>query len=295
MRLVSYALQEALLSVRRSARSAAMAIGTIAVAFLTLAGFLLAASNAQQIVEGWAQAAEVSLYLRDGIDPETRGGLERELGAHRAVAKVEYVSKEQAIQRFKEDFPELADVAASGADNPFPASLEVRLKSDPASVGAAEALVADFGKRPGVAEVQYNREWLRRLRAIVDALTLAGAAVAAVLIVGAAFTVAAVVRLSLFTRRAEVEIMRLVGAPFAYIRGPSVAEGTVLGGLGALLALVLLWVLFQWIRDPVAAAIAPLTGHSNLRFLGVKESLIVISTALGIGGLSGLVASRAVR
>jgi cell division transport system permease protein len=294
MKLVSYAVGEALLSLRRSGRSAVMAVGTIGVAFLTLAGFLLVASNLQQLVDRWMTAAELSVYLRDGIDDDARSALARDLGAHGAVAAVEYVSKEQALERFKGDFPELADVAVSESENPFPASFEVRLRTDPSSAASADALVSDFSQRSGVADVQYNRAWLARLSAIIDAVSLAGVALTAVLMVGAAFTVAAVVRLSLFARRSEIEIMRLVGAPFAYIRGPSVAEGTLLGAVGASLALIVLWVLFEWAREPVTQVIAPLTGHSNLRFLGVKESLVVISTALGIGGLSGVVASRAV-
>src|ERR671910_3816032 len=138
MRAIRYSLQEAFISLRRAARSTAMSIGTVAVAFLTLGGFLLAATNLQRVVEQWASAAEMSVFLRDDIDAEARAQLQADLAAHRAVAGVEYVSKEGALARFKSDFPELADISDTGGTNPFPASLELRLHTDPESTGAAD-------------------------------------------------------------------------------------------------------------------------------------------------------------
>src|SRR5262245_26747695 len=131
MKALRYSLQEAAISLRRAGRSAAMSIGTVAVAFLTLGGFLLIATNLQRVVERWAAAAEMSIFFRDDVDEATRVALTSELQAHRAVMAVEYVSKEQALERFKADFPELGEVAETTSGNPFPASLELRLKTDP--------------------------------------------------------------------------------------------------------------------------------------------------------------------
>jgi cell division transport system permease protein len=294
MRAIEYAFSEALVSVRRAGRSAAMSTTTIAIAFLTLGGFLLIAANLQSLVERWAASAELSIYLRDDVDEASRQHLVDELGAHAAVAGVEYVSKDVALERFRRDFPELADVAES-TDNPFPPSIEVRLHTDPGSSGAAEALATGLVARDGVLDVRYDREWLSRLMAIIASIRLAGLMAAAVLVVGAAFTVAAVVRLSLQTRREEVDIMQLVGAPFAFIRGPSIAEGTILGGIGALLSLALLWALFAATRDQVTAAMAEWGSVGSLRFLGLGEAVLLIAGGLVVGGVAGLIASRAAR
>jgi cell division transport system permease protein len=295
MRAIRYSLQEATISLRRAARSTAMSVGTVAVAFLTLGGFLLAATNLQRLVEQWASAAEMSVFLRDDIDDGTRAALQSELAAHRAVSTVEYVSKEDALARFKSDFPELADVSDTSASNPFPASLELRLRTDPESSGAADALATQIVERPGVADVRYDRQWLGRVMTLVTGIRVAGLAIAAVLVLGAAFTVAAVVRLSLFARRDEIEIMRLVGAPFAFIRGPSVAEGTVIGGLGASVSLALLWVLYQAGRSRIGEALGAITGAPEVHFLGGGEAGFIILAALIVGGLTGTVVSRAIR
>jgi len=294
MRAIEYAFAEALLSLRRSGRSAAMSMATIAIAFLTLGGFLLVAANLQSLVERWASSAELSVYLRDDVDEASRQKLVDELAAHTAVAGVEYVSKDLALERFRRDFPELADVAES-ADNPFPPSIEVRLHTDASSGSAADAMATALTEREGVVDVRYDRQWLARLMAIIASIRLAGLTAAAVLVLGAAFTVAAVVRLSLQTRREEVDIMQLVGAPFAFIRGPSIAEGTILGGIGALVSLAMLWALFAATRDQLTTAMAEWGSVGALRFLGLGEATLLVVSGLIVGGFAGLIASRAAR
>jgi cell division protein FtsX len=294
MKALGYAFQEALISIRRSGQSAAMSMGTIAVAFLTLGGFLLISANLQAVVDRWASAAEMSVYLGDNHDEQARQSLLDELQNHAAVAGVEFVSKEQALERFKIDFPELADVAAT-TGNPFPPSVEVRLRTDPASTGAAEALAAQLAEREGVIDVRYDQQWLTRLQAVLTTIRVAGWVIAGVLMLGAAFTVTAVVRLSLQARHEELDIMQLVGAPFSFIRGPAIAEGTVLGGLGALLSVFVLWVVFVVTRTRLNETVAAWGNVGPLRFVGMGEAMLLIAIGLVIGGLSGLIASRTVR
>lgn len=295
MRALRYSLHEASISLRRAGKSTLMSIGTVAIAFLTLGGFLLVATNLQRLVAHWASAAEMSVFLRDDIEDAARTALAAELSAHRAVAHLEFVSKDQAQARFKADFPELTDVATALEGNPFPASFELQLRTDPESSGAADGLATALADRAGVVDVRYDREWLRRVMALVTGIRVAGLVVAGILVLGAAFTVAAVVRLSLFARRDEIEIMRLVGAPFAFMRGPSVAEGTLIGGTGAVVALLVLFGIYQAFKMQLAAFIATLAGQGGVQFLGAAEAVILVVAAVTLGGLTGLVVSRAIR
>jgi cell division transport system permease protein len=295
MTTLRYAFEEALVNLRRGGRSGVMSIGTIAIAFLTLGLFLTAAANLQDAVDHWSSAAEMSIYLRDDIADASREQLQAELQGHQAVEAVEYVDKDQALARFRSDFPELSEIAAASRENPFPASLEVRLRTDPGSSGAADAMSELLRSRPGVADIRYDRQWLSRLTAVATGVRLAGIAVAAVLVLGAAFTVAAVVRLSLQARLEELDIMQLVGAPFAFIRGPSIAEGTLLGGIGAVLSLLLLWGVFAAVRGRLDEALAGFGDIGALRFLSVQEAVMMIIAGLAVGALAGAVGSRTVR
>ncbi len=287
-----YALDEALVSLRRNARSAAISVATIAVAFLTLGGFLVALANIEEAAARWAQAAELSVYLRDGIADTTRASIERDLGAHAAVAAVSYVSKDEALERFREDFPELSDVAGSLEANPFPASLEVRLRPEAATPDTAQALAGQVVGRDGVADVQFDQRWIARVLALVSGVRLLGLGIGAVLLTGAAFTAAAVVRLSLVARQDELDIMALVGAPFAFVRGPFIAEGMLQGLAGALVALATLRFLFSAVRGGAGDDLAGLMGTGELRFLSLGAALLLLSAGVLVGGVAGLAASR---
>jgi cell division transport system permease protein len=128
---------------------------------------------------------------------------------------------------------------------------------------------------------------------VVTSARVAAGVVAAILMLGAAFTVGAVVRLSLYARRDELEIMALVGAPFSYIRGPFVVEGLLLGGMGAAVALVVVRVLYSFAAQWLGSDIAGLTGEGQLRFLGFGEIALMVAGGILVGAAAGTFASRA--
>lgn len=295
MNVIGYAFEEGWASIRRAGRSAAVSVGTIAIAFVTLGAFLLISVNLQRVLDRWLESAEVSVYLYDDLSDELRADLEAYVRRQPAVAAVEYVSKTRALDRFRADFPELLDVASSMADNPFPAVLEVRLRPDAAGGPAVDDLTTGLAGRDGVADVRYDRRWLTRLMGLVSTARIAGAIVAGVLMLGAAFTVAAVVRLSLHARRDEIDIMQLVGAPFSYIRGPFIVEGLLLGGAGAAAALVLVASLYGAVSGWLGPDFAGLAAGGELQFLGVRESLVMLLGGVGVGAAAGTVASRSAK
>ncbi len=144
---------------------------------------------------------------------------------------------DEALRRFSRQFPDLAAAAASLPTNPLPASYEVQLRPELARDPAVDRLAAQLRQQAGVSDVRYDRRWIERLLAFVGAARAAGLVLVAVLTLAACLTITGVVRLALHARRAEIEIMQLVGAPLAYIRGPFVLEGTLLGLTGAVVAL----------------------------------------------------------
>lgn len=293
MTVIGYSFEEALASLRRSGRSALVSIGTIAIAFVTLGGFLLASVNVQDVLDRWLEAAEISVYFTDTASEADRTAVEVFLKGRAEVVEVEYVSKERALERFRTDFPELADVTGSLSQNPFPSAVEVRLRGDDAGGASAERLAREVAGKSGVADVQFDRMWLSRLIGAVTSARVGAAIVAAILMLGAAFTVGAVVRLSLYARRDELEIMALVGAPFSYIRGPFVVEGLLLGGLGAAVALAVVGVLYYFAGQWLGSDLAGLTAEGQLRFLGYGEMAIMLIGGILVGAGAGTLASRA--
>lgn len=295
MTVLGYAFEEAWASILRAGRSAAVSVVTIAIAFLTLGSFLLVSVNVRHVLDRWLESAEVSVYLHDEVSEEVRAGLEQFIRQQPAVAAVEDVSRERALEQFRADFPELLDVTTASPQNPFPAAFEVRLRTEATGDTAVGDLTTLLAGRDGVADVRYDRRWLARLLGIVRTAQLVAVAVAGVLMLGAAFTVAAVVRLSLHARRVELDIMQLVGAPFSYIRGPFIVEGLLLGGAGAVVALAVVALLHSAIARWLGPDLAGLAGAGQLQFLGLWEMAIMLLGGLGVGALAGTVASRSAR
>ena len=193
-----------------------------------------------------------------------------------------YVTKEEALARFGAEFPELGDVTGSLDANPFPAAFEVRV-TEAGMADGAQALATAVSTFPGVADVRYDQRWLARLIAVLTALRTAGWVAALALVLGAATTVVAVVRLSFEARRDEIGIMALVGAPVLYIRGPFVMEGAIQGALGALVALGGLAALGR----TLSRALGP---ESLAALAWTEASALVLGGAL-VGAAAGLLAT----
>jgi len=220
MRAWRYAFDEALASLWRGRRSGALSTATIAVALFVLGAFLITTSNLQRLGREWSNSAQLSVYLTDGVTAAERAAIERTLAPGSVVASVQFVSKADALARFKKTFSDLTSTIDGLGDNPLPASFEVQLLGGANS--AVDLLVAELRQLPGVADVRYDREWLARLVAAIDVIRLVGGVLGVMLTLAAALTVANVVRLGLYARRDELDIMELVGAPRAYVRGPFV-------------------------------------------------------------------------
>ena len=292
MRALEYAFREAGLSLWRRRASTLFAVVAIALALVVLGGLLLVTSNVERLITEWSSAAEFSVYLRDDATSEQRGTIEALIDGSGVAAGREYVSKAQALSRFRRDFAELASLTQGFEGNPFPASVEVRVRPDVERDGRAGALVASLAVAPGVADVRYDRDWISRVTAGLGAARGIGFALAVVMAIAAGLTVASVVRLGLHARRDEIEIMQLVGSPYAYIRGPFVAEGLMQGGLGAMLALAALWMGFMTAIAWWGSSLATVVDPQALRFLPLRLCVWLVAGGMAVGCAGGYAAGR---
>lgn len=292
MRAIDYALREAWRSLWRSGRSTLLAVLAITLAAVVLGAILLVSWNVDQLLTQWTTATEFSVFLRDDATSEQRGAIEAAIDQSGVTVGREYVSKADALTRFRSQFADLASLTSDLDDNPFPASLEVRVRPDAEQNGRADALVTRVAALPGVADVRYDREWLARVSSGLNAIRGAGFALALLMAMAAAVTVAAVVRLGLHARRDEIEIMKLVGSPVAFMRGPFIAEGFLQGGLGAVLAIALLWAGFALVRGWWGGDLTAMLDGAALLFLPVRMVGLLVAGAMFVGAAGGFAASR---
>lgn len=291
MRALVYAFQQGAASLWRSRGSSAFAVLAIALALIVLGALLVVTWNGERLLSRWTSAAEFSVYLDDSATSEQRGAVETLIDESRVSAGREYVSKADALARFRKEFAELSALAEAFDDNPFPASIEVRVGPGAEREGRVDALVREVVRLPGVADVRYDRDWLLRVGRGLETFRTAGLALAVIMALAAAVTVATVVRLGLHARRDEIEVMELVGAPLAFIRGPFVAEGVLQGGLGALLALACLWIGVRLVDAWWGTDLRALFDGETLRFLPLSLCSYVLFGGMMVGSLGGLAAA----
>lgn len=252
-------------------------------AFLFLITFL---SRTADVVQD--QAGRVKVFLQDTVTSQEVNALRRELEGMPEVEKVEYVSKEDALRRAKKLFDNQKDFIEQLPGNPFPASLEADLR-EPKTV---EQVAARMDERPGVKDVKYGGE---TAKSVIDFASVAKAilaVLAAFLVVAGTMLVSNTIRLSIFARRREIEVMKLVGASNMFVRLPFMIEG-FLCGLAAAVGAVLLMSAIGGFADPMLSKFN-ISGTVNVPELSIFAALLVMGVLLGGVG-SGMTIRRYLR
>ena len=291
MGALRYSFDEAVSSIWRGRRAGLLSTITIALAIFVLGGFLLVTSNLQRLGAGWSSAAELSVYLTDDATATDRGAIENALASEPVVGEREFVSKAEAVKRFKQTFGDLGATLDGAGENPLPASYEVRVRAGLDSRGSLQPIADRLRQLAGVSDVRYDWQWLDRLLAAIRVIRGVGLVLGSILAIAAALTVANVVRLALESRRDELDIMELVGAPQGYIRGPFVMEGILQGGTGALLALGGLLAGYTLIRARYLAPLASTIDLASIRFVPLELCGILVLGGMLVGCVGGMVAA----
>jgi cell division transport system permease protein len=287
LRALSYFFQEAFTSLWRSRLINAVSVLTISVSLFVLGAFLTVAANLSDVVARWTEKVQVTFFLEDGLEAYVRKSLEDRLAADEAVLQATHVDREQALARFRAMFRDLQALPEELGENPFPASIEVVLKPEFQTAEAVERFVRTYEKVPGVQEAQYDLLWIQRLSTAVRLVRGVGAFLGGILVLAGVFTISNVIRLTVYAREDELDIMRLVGATQVYVKGPFIAEGLLLGGIGGLVSVGFLFVAFRVAaRDALEAS--DLLGRAGVT-LPVEVCVAVVLGGMLVGVIGSVV------
>ncbi len=288
---VRYCLDEASTSLRRRWRVALLSTALLASAVFVTGAVMVASAALRTVTTRMTEAAELSVYMAREASAADRDAAAQITRANPAVASADVLDADEATARVTADFPDLAEVITALPERPFGAVIEARLSAS-ATEGQVEALVARLRAVPGVDDVGYDREVLRRVLLTVTTVRRVVTALAVLLALAAFAAVAAVLRLGYYARRDEIEVLGLLGAPPRAISGPFVAEGLLQAFAGSVLAVVLLRVAVwaAW-RGP-AAAWARALDLAEVPQLSWQHLLTLLMAALLAGAAAGWVGSR---
>jgi cell division transport system permease protein len=233
----------------------------------------------------------VSFFVDPGAPAQEVRAIEERIRSSPNVVRLNVVSREDALQRFRKSFPELEDVLKTLDTNPFPPSVEATLKKDAFMSDATLAWVAEIKSMPGVQDAQFNRDWVTKMQSLSRLAKAVGFLLGGILILASFFIISNVIRLNVFSRKAEIEILRLVGATNTFIRLPFLIEGVSLGLLGCGLSLGLLFLLVKLFPLYLGHSLGVLREMINFRYLSLSQamSLLAGSGVMGfLGSLSSL-------
>ncbi|TLY45135.1 MAG: ABC transporter permease [Nitrospirae bacterium] len=244
MTRLRYLVSEAVDNIKSNRTTTFVALATTTFTMLAMGVFLLLYLNVQEALGSLREEIKVIVYIRDAVPPQAVSRVRAEIGQDPAVAGIEYVSREQALATFRAQFPSEERLLSGLGDNPFPASLVIKVSPAYRSSEQVRELVQKLNALSETEEVLYSQDWIENLAVALRSLKVLGLGIGTVLAASMVMILANTIRLTLHARRDEIEIMKLIGATTAFIKTPFVLEGALLGGAGALCSLVLLRSLF---------------------------------------------------
>ncbi len=238
---VNYFLSEALNAFSRHKAMSFAALITMAAALGVFALFLFVTVNVDQVVRDVEERKQIIAYLTDDTAESDTQLLKSSLEGMAGIASVQYISKEQAWEEFREEIDD-EELLAAVDRNPLPASFRISLTEDAKAALEMETLVGQISKFPGVEEVQYGEEWVKRLDDLTVTLTIANLMIGLVVSLCVVFVISNTIRLTVIARRDLIEVMKLVGATEGFIRAPFLIEGIAQGLAAGVLALLIILV-----------------------------------------------------
>lgn len=287
---LKYFIERALLNMRQNMFISMVTIITIALALLIVGVFLLVAVNLEKISVQWSERVQITVYFEKELSPPQISEIKSRIAVLPGTSSIDYVTQAESLDRFRSRLKGQESLLEGIGSDVLPALLEITLKRSTRNHAALQEYVSRLRNIPGIGEIQYGEEWVKRFSNFVTVLRTVGFLIAAFLFISALFIVANTIRLTIYARKDELEVLSLVGATRFFIKAPFLIEGILQGACGSFLALVVLaggyLILYQ--SDDAAAVQSLLKGMEFLpaEYLG---GLFLSGVLLGfIGSVTSL-------
>lgn len=280
---------DAFKSLKRNKTLSIASIVTVALTLFMFGIFLITMLNANKLVKNVESKLEVQVFLKDGISTSDKNDIEETVKNINGVVEVSYETKEQALEKYKEQLGEKNQGLLQGFDkeNPLPESYIVKVKSSE----IVEVVVTNTEKKPGVEEVVANRELVDRIAALTKGIKWVGTAALIILTPISLLLIGNTIKLAVYSRKREIGIMKFVGATDGFIRWPFIIEGIVIGLIGSLISGLLLHYSYNFIYHKLSASIPMLNLVSSTYILGNVLWIFVLSGII-IGAVGSIISIR---
>ena len=256
-------------------------IVTISISILIASAFTLFFINANAIVNSWKKGIRIMVYLKPHTPEIKVTEIKRNIQEMKGVKDVQFISNTEALKRLKNQMKRQSSLLDDLKENPLPDAFEIRLEESFQNQANIEKLAARLESLKLVDEVEYGQVWLGRFSNILNLFRLSGFAMGSLFLVATVLIVANTIRLVLYSRQEEVEIMRLVGATDGFIKAPFYIEGLIQGALGGIVGLGALFFLFMFISSNVGQSLT--SSLFTIRFLSWETFLGIWVCSMFVG------------
>lgn len=289
---VQYFIRRALRNMRQWPVLCTAAVLTMAVALATVATFFLVVINIQGLASSWSEEVQVVAYFHSPPSRNQLAPLISKVEAQPDVKQAIYVSPTEAFERFKTRLGSDSGLLEGVSRNLLPASLEVTLKSASRNREGVSRVVAELKKDSRFTDLRFGQDWLERFETFVGLLKFVGLLLGGFFLFAALFIVSNTIKLTLYARRDELEIMALVGATKRFIQIPFLLEGALQGLVSGLLALGFLGLSFKLlVQKSLQSFWLTPVGFDPL-FLATNQQLVLVACGVLLGLLGSLVSLR---
>lgn len=278
----SYAFRDALRSLWRNKFMTMASIATVAISLLILGSAWLLVINSNYLATVMESELEVNIYLKDDVPREEAEGMKEVFSSIPGVAEVVFVPREEGLKILEDQFSETTDLLeALGDKNPLPDIYRIKA-AEATSVPEIAKLALGLER---VENVRYGQGLVEKLLALTQWLRTAGVVIIFAIALAAIFLIATTIRVTVFARRREVGIMKLVGATNWYIRWPFFLEGMLIGFVGALIAVGVINLFYTQLTKNIALTVSflPIVTDKDVLY-SIFKNLLLMGTGLGAIG-----------
>ncbi len=263
---------------------------TISLSIFIISAFALFFVNINDVMLSWKKGLKIMVYLKHDVTSVKLPEIKRQLVGFQGIKSVRFIPKEEALLSFKNSLPKKLSILEELKENPLPDAFEIFMLPSSSNWETIETLAEKIQRIDAVDEVEYGRQWFGRFNNIFNLFKLAGYAIGGLFFVAGVFIIANTIRLLLYSRRDEVEIMRLVGAKDNFIKIPFYAEGMIQGTAGGIIGLFILFIAFVFVSSNIDAGFS--SSYFSIKFLPFDLIALIVLSSTFVGWLGSFLSLR---
>ena len=264
-----------------------MAVGTITLSFLIFSVFFLVYQNLNSFLSVWEKRIQIIAYIDDGLSDREIEKIRGRIVSLPQVEDIHFVSGEAAMAILKKHLRDQDRLLEGLRSDILPASFEIQVKRAYRKPVEIRQMIATIKTMNGISDIQYGQQWIDRFSALMELYRFSALLLGLLLAAAIAFIVFNAIRLSIYSRREELEVMKLVGATPAFIKIPFYIEGGLQGAIGSAASLVILLGLYLFFLSALTHRLRLYGLFIDIRFF---EAAVVFLIIVG-GGLLGFLGS----